>query len=235
MPSTKLILGRAPGDGAWSQVYTLRNSGLLTIGLSDTLSSLADRFRRTPLRWRLTVLLLVVAVVSAIFLIPEPEFSRDYFERVGYPGVFLVTLIANASIILPTPGFLAIIAAGAVLNPLLVAVIGAAGMTMGELSGYLVGRAGSTLTTGKSPQQQQRWPRWTTLSQRLVGRWGTLGIVVLAATPNPLFDLAGIAAGGIKMGGVRFLLATFAGRLIRTSLLAYASAYSVSGILDFFD
>ena len=42
----------------------------------------------------------------------------------GYPGLFLVTLMANASIILPTPGFLAVVVAGAVLHPLLVALVG---------------------------------------------------------------------------------------------------------------
>ena len=66
----------------------------------------------------------------------------------------------------------------------------------------------------------------------MIDRWGMLGILILAATPNLLFDLAGIAAGAAQMGIVKFLAATFVGRLIRTLLLAYGSAYSVQGITD---
>ena len=193
------------------------------------------RIRRLVFRWEAAVVAVVAASVVGLLLIPEPTFDREYFERVGYPGLFLVTLMANASIILPTPGFVAVVVAGAVLNPLLVALVGALGMTIGELSGYLVGRAGSTISRGKGEDEKSRWSRWSNWSKRLVGRWGVLGIFVLAALPNPLFDIAGIAAGAVRMGVAKFLAATFAGRLIRTSLLAYSSAYSVEAIIDFFD
>lgn len=197
--------------------------------------SLLNRIRRLVFRWQAILLLLIAASVLGLLLIPEPTFDREYFERVGYPGLFLVTLMANASIILPTPGFIAVVVAGAVLNPLLVALIGAAGMTIGELSGYLVGRAGSTVSAGKNNNGESRWSRWTAFSSKLVKRWGVLGIFILAALPNPLFDIAGIAAGAVRLGIVKFLIATFAGRLIRTSLLAYSSAYSIDTIVDLFD
>ena len=196
---------------------------------------LLNRIRRLVFRWQAILLLLIAASVLGLLLIPEPTFDREYFERVGYPGLFLVTLMANASIILPTPGFIAVVVAGAVLNPLLVALIGAAGMTIGELSGYLVGRAGSTVSAGKNNDGESRWSRWTAFSSRLVKRWGVLGIFILAALPNPLFDIAGIAAGAVRLGIVKFLIATFAGRLIRTSLLAYSSAYSIDTIVELFD
>ena len=197
--------------------------------------SLIQRVRQTPLRWRIGVLILAAALIAAMFFIPKPEFSSDYFRTWGYPGVFVVTLIANATVILPTPGFLAVIIAGAVLNPLLVALMGAAGMTLGELSGYLMGRMGRALTTVEMQTDPSRGHRWAAWSQRLVDRWGMLGIFVLAATPNPLFDIAGIAAGMARMSVWRFLVATFVGRLMRTLLLAYASAYSMDRILDLFD
>ncbi|MFQ5934459.1 MAG: YqaA family protein [Dehalococcoidia bacterium] len=199
-----------------------------------TLIFLAQQFRQTSLRWRIGVLVLAAALGVGIFLIPKPDFSKDYFESTGYPGVFVVTLIANSSVILPTPGFLAVIAAGAVLNPFLVALSGAGGMTLGELSGYLIGRGGRELTTREFETDPKSSTGWLWRTQRLVDRWGMVGIVILAALPNPLFDVAGIAAGAAKMGVIRFLLATFIGRIIRTLLLAYGSAYSVGRITDFF-
>ena len=205
-------------------------------GLKEGGGGVAGRIRRLVFRWQAAVVLVVAASVVGLLLIPEPTFDREYFERVGYPGLFLVTMVANASIILPTPGFLAVVVAGAVLNPWLVALIGALGMTIGELTGYLVGRAGSsTISKEKEEGEESRWSRWTGFSKRLVGRWGVFGIFVLAVLPNPLFDIAGIAAGAVRMGVAKFLAATFAGRLIRTSLLAYSSAYSVDTIIDFLD
>ncbi|MFQ5875808.1 MAG: YqaA family protein [Dehalococcoidia bacterium] len=195
------------------------------------------RFRQTPLRWRIGILVLLVVLLAGlfagIFFIPKPT-SKDFFDTWGYPGVFIVTLIANSSVIIPTPGFLAVIAAGAVLNPFLVALTGAAGMTLGELSGYFIGRGGRALSAGEPEAGSKGQHRWIAATQRFVDRWGMLGIAVLAATPNPLFDIAGIAAGAAKMGISRFLLATFIGRMIRTLLLAYGSAYSVKGITDIF-
>lgn len=217
------------------RAISIQRDPIVGSDMLTAVSSLIQRVRRTPLRWRVGVLLLAAAIIAAMFFIPKPEFSIDYFRTWGYPGVFVVTLVANASVILPTPGFLAVIIAGAVLNPLLVAFMGAAGMTLGELSGYFMGRMGRALTTVEiqtDPGSRHRWVAWT---QRMVGRWGMLGIFVLAATPNPLFDIAGIAAGMAKMRVWRFLVATFAGRLIRTLLLAYASAYSADRILGLFD
>lgn len=195
----------------------------------------ARRAQRLVFRWQAVAVLLLAACLVGLLLIPEPTFDREYFERVGYPGLFLVTLIANASIIVPAPGFIAVVVAGAVLNPLLVALVGALGMTVGELSGYLVGRAGTTIAKGKEGRKESRWSRWANLSSRLVGRWGVFGVFILAALPNPLFDIAGIAAGAVRMRTATFLAATFAGRLIRTTLLAYSSAYSIETIINFFD
>ncbi|MEE9198476.1 MAG: VTT domain-containing protein [Dehalococcoidia bacterium] len=196
---------------------------------------LVGRIRQTSLRWRIGVVVILVALFAGIFFVPMPEFSKDYFKSVGYPGLFLVTLAANASVIIPTPGFLAVIVAGAVLNPFLVGLVGAAGMTLGELSGYFIGRAGRELSAREFETEPRAQSRWIAKSQSLVDRWGMVGIAVLAATPNPLFDVAGIAAGAARMGICRFLIATFIGRLVRTMALAYGAAYSVGGITDWFD
>ena len=195
-------------------------------------ANLIQRIRQTSLRWRVGILVLGALLVVGIFFLPRPELDKESVESAGYSGVFLVTLIANATVILPTPGFLAVIVAGAVLNPFLVAVSAAAGMTLGETSAYLIGRGGRALSSREFRPDVGERKGIIDRGQRLIDRWGMLGILILAATPNPLFDLAGIAAGAAQMGIVKFLAATFVGRLIRTLLLAYGSAYSVQGITD---
>ena len=53
-----------------------------------------------------------------------------------------------------------------------------------------------------------------TASPWIRGR-GLLAIFVIAATPNPVFDLAGAIAGAARLGWWRFFLASWAGRLIK--------------------
>ncbi len=63
-------------------------------------------------------------------------------------------------------------------------------------------------------------------------RWmqknGPLTIAVLAFIPNPLFDLAGMVAGALKMNVFRFLFFAFIGKVLKMILFAYAGA----GILN---
>ncbi|HLD85636.1 MAG TPA: DedA family protein, partial [archaeon] len=61
------------------------------------------------------------------------EFLIALIQTFGYLGVFLAMLIVNASVFLPLPGFVIIVAAAAFLNPLLVGVAAALGGAIGEL------------------------------------------------------------------------------------------------------
>jgi membrane protein DedA with SNARE-associated domain len=58
-------------------------------------------------------------------------------------------------------------------------------------------------------------------------RHGMLAIFLLAAIPNPIFDVGGLIAGVLKMPVWRFLLAAIIGKSIRLGFTAWAC---VSGI-----
>jgi membrane protein DedA with SNARE-associated domain len=51
--------------------------------------------------------------------------------------------------------------------------------------------------------------------------------LVLAAIPNPFFDLAGVAAGSLKMHVVRFLFWCWIGEMIKMAIFAFAGARSL--------
>lgn len=55
-------------------------------------------------------------------------------------------------------------------------------------------------------------------------RNGTVTILVLSAFPNPIFDLAGIAAGALRFPLVRFLLSCWVGKTIKTITFAFVGA-----------
>ena len=156
------------------------------------------------------MLLGTVALTGALLLIPG-EFVRD-LGGYGYLGVFVLTLLANATIVLPSPALGVALLAGATLNPWWVGLVGGTAAALGETTGYLAGYSGSTAAA--------RWRMYPRVAV-WVDRWGGLTIFVLSALPGPLIDLAGIAAGTVRYPYLRFLLLCWAGKLIRFVAMAW--------------
>jgi len=162
---------------------------------------------------------LITAIVSTILLtiivLTNIE-TLQSFSSFGYPGIFLMSMISNATIIFPLPGLLAPVLGGAVFSPLIVGLVSGAGQAVGELSGYMVGYYGHEFVDQhKIYKRIEKWMR----------RWGSLFIFIFAAIPNFLFDLGGIAAGATGMPVWRFLLAVFLGKTARAILLAYLGSH----------
>jgi membrane protein DedA with SNARE-associated domain len=79
------------------------------------------------------------------------------------------------------------------------------------MTGYLAGVGGRSVV-----EQRELYQRF----ERLMRRYGMLVVFVLAAIPNPAFDVGGMVAGALRMPLWRFLLAGWAGKSIRFTLLA---------------
>jgi membrane protein DedA with SNARE-associated domain len=167
--------------------------------------------------------LAVATVLTLVVFLNRASLER--LEPLGYAGVFLVTLIGNATIILPAPVLVFVFATGATLpNPLVVGLAAGAGSTIGELTGYLAGFGSSAFVEhNKAYARVKAW----------VEKYGGWAIGLLAFLPNPLFDFAGFAAGALAMRLRWFLLATFIGKVIKTTLVAYAGSLSVDWVQPF--
>jgi len=164
---------------------------------------------------RVLALAAVIAITIYIYSIRE---RVDEFAAYGYPGIFLIMLMANATVILPAPGVAVIFAMGNVFNPMLVALAAGTGGAIGELSGYLTGFSGQAVV--ENAQAYNRIQPW-------IQKYGVWAILVLSAIPNPFFDLAGIAAGVAKIPVWKFLLFCWVGQIIKMSMFAFAGAYSI--------
>jgi uncharacterized membrane protein YdjX (TVP38/TMEM64 family) len=175
------------------------------------------------------VFLLRVLALAAVIGITVYIFSiRDHvqdFAGYGYPGIFLVMLLANATVIIPAPGVAVVFAMGNIFNPFWVALAAGTGGAIGELSGYLAGFSGQALV--ENTQAYNRVAPW-------VQKYGAWAILVLSAFPNPFFDLAGIAAGVAKIPVWKFLFFCWIGQIIKMALFAFAGAYSIEWIANFF-
>jgi len=159
------------------------------------------------LRW----LALIFVIGLTIFLFLNRE-SIQYLEQFGYVGIFLASLLTNASLILPVPGVLITSAMGAVFNPFFVALAAGGGATIGEITGYLAGFSGQTIVEKT---------KWHNKLEGWMQKYGDLTIVVLAFIPNPAFDIVGIMAGAMKIPIYRFLLFCFIGKVLKMFLFAY--------------
>jgi len=136
----------------------------------------------------------------------------------GYAGIFLVSLLGNATVILPAPSILAVFAGGGVFNPIAVGLIAGVGEALGELTGYLAGYGGRTVIEDRDLYDRlEGWMR----------RNGMATIFLLSAIPNPFFDLAGIAAGALRFPLWRFLLICWAGKTIKSLAIALMGAQAI--------
>ncbi len=88
---------------------------------------------------RILALIVVIAITVLVFMIRD---RADEFAAYGYPGIFLLALISNATVLIPAPGLAVVFAMGAVFNPVGIALAAGAGGALGELSGYLAGFSG---------------------------------------------------------------------------------------------
>lgn len=172
-------------------------------------------------KWQLNLLrgiiLILVLGVSVALFVYRDQVSR--FGIFGYPGIFLVSMLSNASIILPVPGLIITSAMGTVFNPLGVAFAAGSGAALGEISGYLLGFSGQGVIENKV---------WYDRICTWMKKYGDITIFLLAIIPNPLFDIAGMVAGALKMPLWRFLIWTLVGKTIKMAAFAYGGATVMS-------
>jgi len=166
---------------------------------------------------RILALVLVVALSVGAYLVGDRAAAlRPY----GYVGVFVVAFLSYATVILPAPGIAVVFAMGGsgFLHPLGIALAAGTGAALGELSGYLAGFSGQGIVEKvKFYERVSGWMR----------RYGMLPIILLAAIPNPVFDVAGIAAGALRIPLFKFLFWCWVGETLKMLFLAYGGSWSL--------
>jgi len=171
---------------------------------------------------RVFSLAIVVTVIVAGFNFRE---HIRALSTLGYPGVFLISLLSSATMFLPAPGVAIVFAMGSVLVPWAVALVAGTGAAIGETTGWLAGFSGQGVI--------ERADVYARVAP-LVSRFGGWAILVFAAIPNPFFDVAGVAAGASGMPLWRFFVFCWAGEIIKMGIFALAGAYSITWVTGLF-
>lgn len=177
--------------------------------------------RSNPGRMRLLRVLALLFVVVLSLLIVLYGNRLAGLGAYGYPGLFLLNLLASATLILPAPGIALAFAAGSALNPFLVGLAVGSGSTLGELTGYVAGASGRGIVTNDA-----NYPR----IRDAMARYGLWIIILLSLVPNPLFDIAGMVAGATRIPVWQFLAAAWIGKVTKATLIALAGAGMIQAL-----
>ncbi|MCX7939381.1 MAG: VTT domain-containing protein [Thermoflexales bacterium] len=175
-----------------------------------------------------TALWLALAVVISVAVLLATTYFRDELlaiGRVGLVGLLVLSIVGNATVLIPAPVFVVACAAGPLYGALAVGVVAGLGSALGEMTGYMAGYGGTAILPQGKVYRRLRW---------LMRRYGALVLFLLSAVPNPFFDVGGLLAGVLKMPPPVFLLATAAGKAVRLGLTAFACTQGLPLLLHLF-
>ncbi|MGI5835512.1 MAG: DedA family protein [Chloroflexota bacterium] len=170
---------------------------------------------------KLAVLLGVLLLITLAIYVAQRSPDIRNLARFGYPGVAILMFLSSGTVLLPAPGFAAVLAAGTIWNPVLVGIAAGIGAGTGEISGYLLGIGGNTVLDLKEGKRWRRAHGW-------LEKHGLLAILILAAIPNPFFDAIGLVAGSLAYPIRSFWIAAVLGNSIKYVLLAWLSGSAVA-------
>jgi membrane protein YqaA with SNARE-associated domain len=169
------------------------------------------------------IIALAAVILMSVFIVLFWDRIAE-LETYGYLGIFVISILGSATIVIPAPTILATFVGGGIFNPFLVGIVSAFGATIGELTGYVAGSSGRAIINKEEKLVKvEGWMR----------KYGLWTIFVLAVIPNPLFDLAGMVSGAGRIPVWKFLLVTLLGKTIKFLVIAFIGAGSV-GILGAF-
>ena len=159
----------------------------------------------------LLTLLFVIAISIGLFFYGRNPAIVTELKSYGYLGAFLISLIGNATVLLPgivLPilsglGIILYPAAG-LISPVIVGLAGGAGAAIGEIVGYMAGYGGRGIV--EDTKLYERLANW-------VRQWGAVAIFIFALVPL-FFDLVGLAAGALRFPLWKFILVCWLGRTL---------------------
>lgn len=167
------------------------------------------------------LLVAIGIMVGIVYLYwQNPDIFRE-LRAYGYLGAFVISVILNATIILPVSNMTIMMTLGATLpSPVIVGLAGGFGAAIGELTGYIAGRSGrGLLTKSKVYNRVEGW----------VKRWGWIAVFIMSIFPF-VFDIVGIIAGALRMPLWRFFVACWLGRTISYVFMTYMASLGFKAI-----
>jgi uncharacterized membrane protein YdjX (TVP38/TMEM64 family) len=129
--------------------------------------------------------------------------------------IFAILLAVNLSVLIPLPfGISLMLVAADHWNPVLVALAGSLGASLGEFSSYFFGYLGKKLAINENTPSYKTVQRW-------IRRYGMWAIAFLSFQPVIPFEIGGFIAGLARMPVRQFLPAIWIGKFPKYIILIY--------------
>src|SRR3989442_9230583 len=149
----------------------------------------------------------------------------DLAVRYGYLGVFATTLLGSLVPFFPFPNLLVVVLLSNILDPPQLGLLAGLGGSLGKVTSYLLGRSGYGLSKTETRSNLD-------LVRGFLGRYGTLGIFILAVTPLR-DEVYAIPMGMLNFPLWRFLLANTLGKIILYTAVAYFGRFFLATLGNF--
>lgn len=176
---------------------------------------------------KVSVLMIIIFLICGLnYTIHINEKLFLNLKTYGYLGIFFACLLLNATVLLPSSSTAVVMSMATIYNPIIVAILGALGTTIGEFTGYFAGYYGRTLV-----EENDLFKRIL----NLYNKSPEIAIVIFAILPLPLFDVLGILSGSVRMNKKKFFILCFIGKTIKMMLYAYLGVYTLGQVKDFID
>ena len=152
------------------------------------------------------------------------ELVREF----GIAGIFLVSFIGTATVLVPIPYTVVIllVSASSIMNPWVIVMFATAGSAVGETTGYLIGYSAKNIVGEK---KQAKLDSMLMVLQKHRNIWPVL-VFIFALTPLP-DDLLFIPLGLAHFSFKRVFVPMIIGKTIMLTLLVFLgkSAYTLIG------
>lgn len=185
--------------------------------------------------------ILVTLLLAALVVI-----NRDIVQELagyGYLGLFFVSALGGATVLVPVPMLAVQFAMGGilepwfgplVLGPLFVGIVSGFSETLGAMTIYLTGYGGGTPLKERNDEDKPkgRLTRAYIKIMKMMEKRGSLTIFLVSAVINPFFYPVSLAAGAVRFGLARYFFIALSGKIIKCSMIAYAGYFGLRGIFE---
>ena len=167
---------------------------------------------------------LAVTIVLSVIIINNRSYLNQIAEW-GYLGCFFINVLTNGTFILPGFGIVITFTLGGVLNPAIVGAVAGIGEAIGATGAYFTGYAGRGLLRDSNSSLYLRF-------SNIIDRHGSKAIFFTSAVLTPLFYPFAVFLGMVRFGWVRFFLVTWAGRTVKSMVIAYLGYFGLKVVLQ---
>ena len=194
-----------------------------------------DKVIRILKRWDFWIGILAISLTFGL-AIAVVFYWQSFQEQSSYSylGLFFISVLGGATVLIPVPSLAVQFTMGAILNPAVVGAVAGLGSAVGGTLIYLFGRGGRRIFHREdftAPKSNNIFVRWTSRIMNWAQNKGSLVIFLMSAVLNPFFFPMAFAIGASRFKMWKFFIMCWAGNTVKSMMIAYLGYYGLGALL----